>query len=271
MADKEIFRPLKTRREFLPFLALGGVAALTAIPRPNLFPLPREEPLDQYRDKLAASNLLGFAHNAANEKEIFELFLKSNIKNVEVDIQQKNGVLYVAHHTREMHSLRWIQPESIDAEIILASITLQGINPHFDLKSSVANPVGTRLFRELMEDEKKVPPHLEVTISSQQWPLITSLLGSKRPHRSLFTIEDWRKLPRFQEFLENLDTPWENIGISLKNNLATREVVEHFSNLGLQVVVWTVDWPKRALELSSWGARGITSDKPQLLEALNPK
>jgi glycerophosphoryl diester phosphodiesterase len=51
--------------------------------------------------------------------------------------------------------------------------------------------------------------------------------------------------------------PWDG--------LVDQHLVEHAHDRGLQVVVWTVDDPKRMVELAGWGVDGIIGRDPGLL------
>lgn len=269
MSNKENPESTWTRRRLL--LGTGaflGASLAAPLFRLDLSSAPAHK--DRYFDELAASDLVGFAHNGANQKEFFDEFLKNKVANMEIDTQYKKGRLYVAHHTRELNHLPWIQPDEVDLEVILANLTVNNINPHFDLKESVNNPDGIRLFRELLDDEKKIPLELNVTLSSQEWPLLGAFLDSPRAHLTLFTIDDNDQLPRFEQFMATLG-PRPDIGVSLKDNVASEEVISRLNAQGLKVVVWTVNKPKEALQLAEWGAWGITSDETSLLKALNRK
>lgn len=266
-------RNVMGRGRFLGFLGGAGFAAVSGIPVIAHLEklLGSEGQIDEkLKAELEASGLVGFAHNGANQKEFFDEFLKNKVANIEIDTQYKGGRLYVAHHTRELNSLPWIQPEEVDLEVILANVTVNNINPHFDLKESVNNPNGIKLFREFLEDEKKIPAQLNVTLSSQEWQVLETLLESQRPHLTLFTVSDRHQIPQLEQLALKLG-PRGNIGVSFEKSVVNENVINRFNSLGLKVVVWTVNDAEDALTLARMGVWGITSDETNLLKALNPK
>lgn len=265
------------RGRFLRFLGGAGFAAVSGIPviaHLEKF-LGSEGQIDEnLKAELEASGLVGFAHNAASEREIFDMFLKNKIQNVEIDVDYHQGYdsLYVAHDRKEVDFLIWKRPEERELEYVWTDVVIkESLNPHFDLKFSNKDGRAVSLFNDVLE---RIPPGFDVTLSSNDWPLLITFLKNPRPHRTLFTVQKSRQIPDIQFLTENIAknlNPDRPIGVSLKEELATQEVVKQLSTTKLQVVVWTVNNPRRALELAGWGAWGITSDETNLLKALNHK
>lgn len=265
------------RGRFLGFLGGAGITAVSGVPviaHLEKF-LGSEGQIDEkLKAELEASGLVGFAHNATSEREIFDLFLKNKIQNVEIDVDYHQGYdsLYVAHNRKEVDFLVWKKPEERELEYVWTDVVIkESLNPHFDLKFSNHDNRAVSLFNDVLE---RIPPGFDVTLSSNDWPLLISFIKNPRPHRTLFTVQKLRQIPDIQFLTENIArnfNPDRPIGVSLKKDLAAQEIVEQLNADGLQVVVWTVNNPKEALQLAKWGAWGITSDETSLLKALNRK
>lgn len=113
---------------------------------------------------------------------------------------------------------------------------------------------------------------------SRVWDDHDRLLISSFSHVSLETAmdmaPDWRRgllldtewIPNWKEIAEHLDASVVNID----GNACTREQVEDIIDFGKPILAYTINDPRRARALYSWGVDGVFTDVPDvILEALH--
>lgn len=113
---------------------------------------------------------------------------------------------------------------------------------------------------------------------SRVWDDHDRLLISSFSHVSLETAmdmaPDWRRgllldtewIPNWKEMAEHLDASVVNID----GNACAREQVEEIIDFGKPILAYTINDPRRARALYSWGVDGVFTDVPDvILEALH--
>lgn len=64
---------------------------------------------------------------------------------------------------------------------------------------------------------------------------------------------------------------WECVSVHINESVLTESHVKEVTNAGYTLLSYTVNNPRRAHELFSWGVSGVFSDYPDLLSASNEK
>lgn len=206
------------------------------------------------------------AHGAGNRREALEEALRDGADYVEVDLWLRNG-RFEARHERRLHGIpllfeRWYLrlPPRRPIELPELFARTEGrVGVLFDLKNSGATMTDT-LARALQTTDGPPP-----VVSSQWWHVLRSLAQRFRELVVLYSVDVQAKLDLLFSVAERDPLP---AGVSCRESLLDRAVVERAHALGLAVVAWTVDSPVRAAELASWGVDGITTHRVKELRAL---
>jgi glycerophosphoryl diester phosphodiesterase len=80
-----------------------------------------------------------------------------------------------------------------------------------------------------------------------------------------YSIDVQAKLDLFLSVSARDDHP---SGVSCRHTLLDKDVIDRIHALGLQVVAWTVDDPRRAEELARMGVDGITTHRVSAMREL---
>lgn len=130
------------------------------------------------------------------------------------------------------------------------------IKPETGLEAETGAKVA-RLARDLWQSAAR-PPLLS---SFSEVALEAAQLAAPELPRALL-IE--KQLPA--DYLTRLNR-LNCVALNLDNKLTTQEVVQQTLTAGYAVCVWTVNDPRRARELISWGCQGIVTDA---IKSINP-
>ncbi|MCK5285287.1 MAG: glycerophosphoryl diester phosphodiesterase [Alphaproteobacteria bacterium] len=121
---------------------------------------------------------------------------------------------------------------------------------------------------------EKETAEIALDILSQYWDEHEKLLISSFSHVSLETAiemaEDWHRglcLPsQWPENWAELADYLKVSAINVNGNDVTQEQIQSIININLPILAYTINDPKRAHILQSWGVNGIFSDSPDIIK-----
>ncbi|WP_406717229.1 glycerophosphodiester phosphodiesterase family protein [Trueperella pyogenes] len=163
----------------------------------------------------------------------------------------------------------WFSPEYQQERIptlheLVDFMNETGLNANIELKSNEAGAQMSHLLIDNVLSELSRLDGPRVIVSSFNHLLLREI-KTKNPNLSigaLFVKENlW---PDWKSVLELLEADY----IHPDSDGLTKDMVHAFRAAGFGVNVWTVNSPARANELFNWGATGVFSDVPHLLQHL---
>ena len=272
-----------SRREFVigssAFLVGTGIAAVTGnLPRINF----NEQPFKEYDDKfLEARNKYPYTrfyyHNGANNPERFKNALASPALNIEADVVNFDGVLFVAHTLPEFIKDLKMHPEYMEiqrADYVFRKIVESGKNPAIDIKINLQDDKGFSLLINSIADI--IPEDRIVTFSGNK-ELAKEF--TFRPNSIVVpTVGKSWQIPEYKKYAER---NWKNIDPNLVRVGATvdsdfwdddlQDLIGFNTSRGFETNVYTVNSESRIITLLNWGATGITSDEESIISRATMK
>lgn len=198
------------------------------------------------------------AHAAGNSVRRAGEAISAGTDFVEVDLWVRNG-RFEARHERDIYPIpilyeKWYLRFAPRKPFGLADL-IRETNGRADLFLDLKNgsSAAARLVRRSLDDAG-LP--VRVVASSQQWATLRAALEIIPEVETFYSIDVLAKLDLFFSIIERDVHPR---GVSCRERLLTRGIVERLHALGLLVVAWTVDDAERARELAGWGVDGLTT------------
>jgi hypothetical protein len=227
-------------------------------------------------DTVGSQQPIPFGHDSlltdakAFDPSKLQCLIAMGVTNVEVDVGYRAGTgkFYVSHDP----DARDVTPAQ-DTSRTLASVVHEfrfvdlGLEPHLDVKFSASDQaVGT--FETTLNG---LPDGLKVTISGRDWTFLARLASNPRVQRTLFTVDSQNQVRALLSRAASLraSVPGD-IGVSLRDNLATQSNLQELRQTVGEIVVWTVNIGSEAKRLAALGVFGITTDSPDVVASLSP-
>jgi len=213
------------------------------------------------------ANTRFYYHNAADNPETFKKALKSSAENIEIDVVNVNGKLFVAHSLDEFRAMSENTKKGQDFELIVNQVIAAGKNPAFDLKISGDDKEGFSLFKG--EVETLVPKDRLATFSGGTLYLLDEIESSK--NRIIAYTLNKNLLPQYYQraagWLEN-GTIGRGATVEYGSDIMD-EVLEFNNQAGVNFPtnVWSVDSYYQVLDSLRRGASGITTDSEQIIKS----
>lgn len=200
------------------------------------------------------------AHGAGNTAERARQAVAEVADFLEIDLWVHRG-RFEARHERAFYPLpllfeKWylrLAPRHPFGLAQLLRATSGGPEVFLDLKNGGAT-AATLVRRALDEADGR----RRLVASSQHWPTLRAVRDVAPEVTLLYSIDVRAKLDLFLSIAARDPGPR---GVSCRQQLVTRELVERLHGHGLLVVAWTVDDVDRAEELAAWGIDGITTHR----------
>jgi glycerophosphoryl diester phosphodiesterase len=208
------------------------------------------------------------AHAAGNSVRRANAAIAAHTDFIEVDLWVRHG-RFEARHERDIYPIpilyeKWYLRFAPRKPFGLAELIREtgGRTDLFlDLKSGASD--AARLVRRSI-DHAGVPVRL--VASSQHWATLRAAREIIPEVETFYSIDVLAKLDLFFSIIERDVHPR---GVSCRERLLTRPVVDRLHSLDLMVVAWTVDDVDRARELAAWGVDGLTTHRvAELRESL---
>lgn len=206
------------------------------------------------------------AHSAGNTRRTAREGLAAGADYIEVDLFVHRGQ-FESRHERRLPFLpffveKWSFRPAPRNPFPLSALLGEAAPPagvFLDLKNAPAN--APRLVREAV---LAAAPSCYPVASSQDWDILRGL-ATVAPEVALFySIDVQAQLDLFLAVGERDTRP---LGVSCRESLVTRQLVESLHERALRVVAWTVDDLERAAELAAWGVDGITTRRVAAVRA----
>ena len=265
-----------SRRKFIfgsGALILGtGLAAATGnLPRIKF----NEQPLEEYDNRFIETvnkypSSRFYYHNAANNPTRFERALASPALNIEADVVNLDGELYIAHSVSELIKNLKKYPEYHEiqkADYVFRKIVESGKNPAIDIKLNRYDQDGFDLLMHTVNEN--IPEDSVVTTFSGEIEHVFKI--NDRPNSIVVpTINQW-EIPDYidrSNKWKDIDPAYMRFGATVDSNLWDDELqylLGYNRNRGLETNVYTVNNESRIVTLLDWGATGITSDEESIL------
>ena len=200
------------------------------------------------------------AHGAGNTAENARRAVAEVADFLEIDLWVHRG-RFEARHERAFYPLpllfeKWylrLAPRHPFGLADLLRETSGGPEVFLDLKNGGGE--AARLIRQALDD---ADGRRRLVASSQHWPTLRAVRDAAPEVTLLYSIDVPAKLDLFLSITARDAGPR---GVSCRQQLVTRELVERLHGHGLLVVAWTVDDVDRAEELADWGIDGITTHR----------
>jgi glycerophosphoryl diester phosphodiesterase len=207
------------------------------------------------------------AHRAGNDYEALERALAAGVDAVEIDVRLDRGHFAGRHDARLFHlpiyGARWYVRFSLGRESMLDEV-LHRIEGKVALLVDVKNRDEHSL-RLLLDASKAHGAIAGMLISSGFWDLMRTAQASEPDLRVYYSIGNAKELRRF---LERQQATHEATGVSIKEGLLDKTLVERFLRNGVEIAAYDVYDLARARQLVDWGVAIITSGDLSLLRAL---
>ena len=216
-------------------------------------------------EKLAHLRGQRILHRGGNHLHKTRAAIKGGLEAIEADLWFYKGQV-VARHSRSLGPL----PILYDKYSVLpdlatptlekfARVAAHKVRLFLDLKSG-----GTEFCLRVLEVLRRRGIVSSTSVSSQDWQAL-ELLESMEPSLPLyFSVE---RPDQWQAYSRLHDTRFVS-GISVHHTWLTPETIAELQGRGVRVNAWTVDDPRRAVELLEWGVDGIISNSMPLLSAM---
>lgn len=210
---------------------------------------------------------LTVAHGAGNDRRRLLAALKAGIDIIEADVWRHRGNL-VARHEHGMSFLpfvydKWYMRLSLRKPPSLAEMVDAARGDSLimlDLKGR-SNGFLKDLLRFI--DEQGLAE--EIVLSSQRWELLDEARKAIPVLPICYSIDNWGQLSAFKNLLAEGKPP---AAISIRHLRLSQGLIRAAKGQDVAILAWTVDDPKRAHELVSWGVDGIISNSLSLLASL---
>ena len=204
------------------------------------------------------------AHRTPRSPAACAVLAESGARLFELDVQVGRTELIVSHYVplfgvfeRDNWRIRPRAAAARDARVTDAALAV---------------PIGCRVLLDL----KARTPQDRMRLTE------TLLAARLDPHRFVACGSDLEQLATLRE--EGLPT-WRSVGgerdlaatlaggvsgaeaVTVRHTLLTAARASELRNLGVAVVAWTVNDPRRAAQLRTWGLDGVTSDRGEVFRA----
>lgn len=242
----------------------------TSVPiPPDIFP---------FLEQLKVSHLQGFAHNANNidefrdEPKRYDRILRSNAKGVELDFLKTRWGICIGHDQDDLERIIVQSPNLLSQQRAEASLE-RAIDAEKEIKADIKDSIEPKDITNVANILNIIPSNRKLFIAGKNWPVIEAIKQSMdRQAKVLYSINgqhpnSWDNFEK--KIKEKKETFVEDeTGVSIKENQCIPTRLATLQRLGLFPDVYDVTNPQTVLNLYSWGAKAISSDRIELLEAL---
>lgn len=205
------------------------------------------------------------AHAGGNSSDRAGISFDGGADLVEVDIWSYRNRLETRHERRipltrvlfERWYMKWAPARhSSFSELLALSVGRGGVL--LDFKNTRAVP---DLLKQALAEAGE---GTRVCASSQLWSILRQVNKQVPEMEMFYSIDVEDQLNLFLSIAERDPVP---SGVSCNHERLDEGLIEHFHDLGLAVIAWTVDDPQRAVELTEWGVDAITTNALNAVKA----
>jgi glycerophosphoryl diester phosphodiesterase len=206
------------------------------------------------------------AHRAGNSYELLERALAADVDAVEIDARLDHGRFAGRHDGRllflPIYGGRWYLRFSL-ARVTTLDEVLRRVAGKASLLVDVKN-TSTHALRLLL-DVLRAHGAIAATRLSGYWDLMRVAQESEPALKVYYSIGNPKELRRFWERQHEMH---EAKGVSIKERLLDKALVDEFLAEGIEIAAYDVHDLPRARELVAWGVAVIISGNLTLLRAL---
>lgn len=263
-----------SRRRFLQgssalAIGLGAVYITGNLPHMEFDDTPPFVEYDNFLETLKTHPARFYFHNAANTPERLERALASPALNIEADVVNLDGELYIAHSVSELIKDLKKYPEYLEkqkAENVFRKIVESGKNPAIDIKLNRYDQDGFNLLMQTAKDN--IPEDSVVTTYSGE-PEHVFKIKDKPNSIVVPTIHQW-EIPDYisrSNQWQDIDPTYMRFGATVGSfwDDELQYLIDYNRERGLETNVYTINSESRIITLLDWGATGITSDDENII------